>query len=142
MNKVEVKLNDGSIGVYNLPFRIGDYVKIVRSGCQYDSYQGVFKYFWGDEHKHARITREDEEKDIWKVINVVLHCYGGNGLIYHIRSCDGRNVAIGGDGLRMIKYHKRNRNTVHQMRIFQLPTNDEIIVPHKWTDKLYEFIVK
>ena len=130
-----VKRNDGKIFKTYPRFCIGDYVKIKDFGWQYKTYERAFIYFWGDKE-----TTDIDESNVgrrWKIINIALHANGWD-LIYHIRSSFGENAVMGGKGLMWSFFHKRNRENVKNVLIYQLPSYKDPI-PHHWKDKLWDF---
>ena len=142
MGKIIAKFRKGDEIEVDLPFDVGDYVKVSNTGFQYTTYNNAFKYFWGDtkvthiesDHKADRLNR------IWKVMNMVIHESSTPryyDIICHVRSMNGENAVVCSNGLTKLNYHHRNRS--HKIRISQLPYHGDV-EPHDWRDKLYEIV--
>lgn len=138
---VHVKTNHNSIVTINVKLCIGDYVTIKHAGCQYCSYTTAFQYFWGDNISRVNAHNFSKDNVIWKIINIVLHGSDSNRIICHIRNRKGDNVVIGMDGLELAKFHKRNRESIKPIIIYQLPYMGEVM-PHDWHEKLWDFYEK
>lgn len=151
MGKVIAKLHDKEVTMYS-KFNIGDYVKVVDTGHQYSSYDTAFEFFWGNKERFYLPYNADEyenESDFqaamaripqrWKVINMVVHDLSSDIILYHIRSEDGKNCVVNDYAIELINFHRRNREHVGKIMIYQLPTNGKVM-KHKWTDKLYKII--
>lgn len=131
-----MKLNDKRIVPIISEFCIGEYVKIIDTGCQYSTYDAAFLYFWGDK-KNVYLNEHSKEQ-YWKIINMAVHCSMPR-IIYHIRNCKGENAVIGGDGIESVTFHKRNRNTCRSIVIEKLPLSSASTQKHNWKDKLWDF---
>lgn len=117
-------------------FEIGDYVKVVDSGHQYSTYTDAFKYFWGDSNNYY--IPSNKSKFIWKIINMAIHPSDGN-ILYHIRTCDGKNAVVNEQAITHSNFHKRNRCHLHTIVLHQLPMLGDS-KSHKWTAKLYKIL--
>lgn len=117
-------------------FEIGDYVKVVDSGHQYSTYTDAFKYFWGDSKNYYIFS--NNTKFIWKIINMAVHPSDGN-ILYHIRTCDGKNAVVNEQAITLSNFHKRNRCHLHTIVLHQLRTLGDS-KSHKWTEKLYKIL--
>lgn len=124
----------GDLQPINSKFEIGDYVEVVDSGHQYSTYTDAFKYFWGDSKNYY--IPSNKSKFIWKIINMAVHPNDGN-ILYHIRTCDGKNAVVNEQAITLSNFHKRNRCHLHTIVLHQLPM-DGNSKPHKWTEKLYK----
>ncbi len=129
------KFNDGHVRLINSYFFVGDYVKIVNCGRQYDTYRNAFLYFWGED-KHYYLLEKDKSQ-IWKVINIVMHENGGT-LLYHIRNIKGDNSVVNASAIEPSTHHMKNRCCAKNMLIYQLPYNNNVM-RHSWRDKLWDF---
>lgn len=130
------KFNDGNIRCLNPIFFVGDYVRIVDCGHQYDSYHDAYLYFWGED-KHYYLM-ENDKSQVWKVINIVMHA-NGRTLLYHIRNVKGDNSVVNASAIRPSTHHMRNRCCAKNMLIYQLPYYKSKVTPHNWRDKLWDF---
>jgi hypothetical protein len=127
-------------------------VKVVDTGHQYSSYDTAFKFFWGNKERfYLPYSVGEYENDIayqaamarmpqrWKIINMAVHDLSPDTILYHIRSEDGKNCVVKDEAIELIDFHRRNREHVSKIMIYQLPTNGRVM-KHKWTDKLYKII--
>jgi hypothetical protein len=110
MPLVKLILKDGSETEINVKFNVGDIVKVYSAGHQYDSYTDAFEYFWGKKNGsyslrclggYNRIT--NLKKNVWIVVNMAVHPWESDMIMYYIRTQDGKKVVIGEDGLEFIK---------------------------------------
>jgi len=131
---VYIKFINGKIEKTHSRFNIGDYVNIKDARYQYNAFTKAFKYFWGNE-KVKYLSSEN--KEIWKIINIAAHPFYNCCLIYYIRNIKGENAIIGGDGLKKINYHKRNRENIKNIIVYEIPMF--ITKTHNWNDKLWDF---
>lgn len=136
MSKVIAKLVNGLEKKLETKFEIGEYVEVIKPEHQYSSYGQAFNYFWGNLRNYHIPYSYGERPSIWKIINMALHPSNGK-IIYHIRTIDGKNAVVSGDGLRKIDYHKRNRNNIYPIMIYQLCVKS---MPHSWKEKLYKVL--
>jgi hypothetical protein len=128
----------GDLQPINSEFEIGDYVKVIDPGHQYSTYTDAFKYFWGDSNNYYIPWDTTCHEFIWKIINMAVHP-SENIVLYHIRTCDGKNAVVNGQAITLSNYHKRNRTHLHTIVLHQLSMNGNS-KPHKWTEKLYEIL--
>ncbi len=131
-----VKRTNGRIASFFSNFCIGDYVKIVCVGAQYDSYRDAFNYFWGNS-KNTHLS-DKNIGETWKVMNIAFHP-SHDEFIYYIRNIKGENAVIGGDGIELIPFHKRNRSNIKKIVVYQLPFISDSNMTHEWDDKLWDF---
>jgi len=110
MPLVKLILKDGSETEIYAKFNIGDIVKVDSAGHQYDSYTDAFEYFWGKKNgnyslrylgPYHRIT--NLKKNVWIVVNMAVHAWDRERVIYYLRTQDGKKAVIGEDGIEFIK---------------------------------------
>ncbi len=151
MGEVIAKLRDKEVTMYS-KFNIGDYVKVVNTGHQYSSYNTAFEFFWGTTERFYlpySVGEYENESDFqaamaripqrWKVINMAVHDFSPDVILYHIRSEEGKNCVVNDGAIELIDFHHRNREHVSKIMIYQLPANGRVM-KHKWTEKLYKII--
>lgn len=137
---VRVVTNNNKIVLNNIPFCIGDYVMVTDAGCQYPTYHKAYRYFWGNNecvNLHESLKKGD---NVWKIMNMAAHGNNYTKMLYHIRNRRGENAVIGGNGILNLKFHRKNRNHVHEVVIYQIPQYSEV-VPHEWDDKLWDYYI-
>ena len=152
MCEVIAKMRDGGEVKMYSNFNIGDYVKVVDTGHQYSSYDTAFKFFWGNKERFYLpycANEYENESDFqsamaripqrWKVINMAVHDFFPDTIVYHIRSIDGKNCVVGAGAIKLLNFHHRNREPIGKIMIYQLPSNGNVM-KHKWTEKLYKII--
>jgi hypothetical protein len=138
--KIFVKRNNGKIIQVNLDcedIHIGDYVHIKDRGHQYCSYTLAFNYLWGNKES-IELYKVPNTDNIWKVINIVVHGSFYDIPMCHIRNRRGDNVIMSIYGLAKSNFHKRNRTSIKDIVIYQMPYLGDT-PPHDWHEKLWDF---